>query len=361
MPSLKVENAWVEFPVSSQKFFSQQQAYTGGHIDSQRGVVVALQDINFELKEGDRLGLMGHNGAGKSTMLRMLAGAYVPTRGRVLSTGRISTLLNTTPGLQQDGTGRENILTCGLHLGIGYKQVMSKMDEIVEFAELGDYIDMPVRIYSSGMMTRLGFSIATSIEPEILLLDEGLATGDARFAQKAQQRMKALMECSAILVIASHSMGLLEELCTRCLLLDGGRIVQDGKPEALHQSYIESVIAGARYDDKASLHKAYGLATDMLKRDQDIPPELEELSLRYALGVKPDDVLMTRRFLKIFEIQGKTFTPDHEVALLLTILEQIAGNESERLRLKTIVTKHSDVLDEKLKSRAEALLHTEPN
>jgi ABC-type polysaccharide/polyol phosphate transport system ATPase subunit len=187
MARLTLENAWVEFPVSLARGHRARASPTGGQIDVERGMVTALRDISFDLREGDRLGLMGHNGAGKSTMLRLLAGAYPPTRGRVTS-GRISTLFNTTPGLSMDGTGRENLVTCGLHLGISRRQIAAKMDEIIDFAELGDYIDLPVRIYSTGMTTRLGFSIATAVEPEILLLDEGPATGDAQFAERPSGR-----------------------------------------------------------------------------------------------------------------------------------------------------------------------------
>src|SRR3954447_23196424 len=145
MVRLTVENAWVEFPISLKRMIGRPRtSRTGGQIDSKRSVVTALRDISFELREGDRLGLMGHNGAGKTTMLRLLAGAYPPTRGRLISVGSISTLFNATPGLNMDGTGRENLITCGLHLGLSKKQILSKMDEITEFAELGDYIDLPV-------------------------------------------------------------------------------------------------------------------------------------------------------------------------------------------------------------------------
>jgi ABC-type polysaccharide/polyol phosphate transport system ATPase subunit len=211
MVSIRVENAWVEFPVKLTRSprLKRTVTHTGGQIDATRGVIDALRDINLDLREGDRLGLMGHNGAGKSTMLRLLAGAYTPTRGRVLSSGRISTLFSSTPGLSIEATGRENIITCGLYLGMGRREIVSKMDEISDFAELGDYIDLPVRIYSTGMLVRLGFAIATAIEPEILLLDEGLATGDAQFARKAEKKMHELIGRSSILVIASHSMSLL--------------------------------------------------------------------------------------------------------------------------------------------------------
>ncbi len=233
MTRLSLENAWVEFPVKLRRGLRTVLSRTGGQIDTERSVVTALHDISFELREGDRLGLMGHNGAGKSTMLRLLSGAYPPTRGRITSVGRISTLFNTTPGLSPDGTGRENLYSFGLHMGLSRRKILAKMEEIIDFAELGDYIDLPVRIYSSGMMTRLGFSIATAVEPEILLLDEGLATGDAQFAQKAEKKLNDLIARSSILVIASHSEALLASMCNRCLLLEHGRILADGPAQSL--------------------------------------------------------------------------------------------------------------------------------
>lgn len=237
MVRITVENAWVEFVVSVPRGHKHRASRTGGVVDAERGVVTALRDISFELREGDRLGLMGHNGGGKTTMLRLLAGAYPPTQGRVTSVGSISTLFNTTPGLSLDGTGRENLTTCGLYLGMTKQEIAAKMDEIIEFAELGDFIDLPVRTYSAGMVTRLGFSIATAVEPEILLLDEGLATGDAAFAAKAQEKLNEFISRASILVIASHSEPLLASMCTRCLLLEHGRIVAEGPVEAMFEKY----------------------------------------------------------------------------------------------------------------------------
>jgi ABC-type polysaccharide/polyol phosphate transport system ATPase subunit len=356
MSSIVVENAWVEFPVSLARGHRSQISRTGGQIDAARGVVTALSDISFELREGDRLGLIGHNGAGKSTMLRLLAGAYPPTRGRVVSTGRISTLFNSVPGLSVDGTGRENILTCGLYLGLNRRQINAKMDEIIDFAELGDYIDLPVRIYSAGMVTRLGFSIATSVEPEILLLDEGLATGDAQFARKAEQRMNQLIERSSILVIASHSDALLGHICNRCLLLEHGRVLSDGPAGNLIETYRASVIEGARADDSESLHRAYVLATDMLKQGQVPPPELEEQGLRYALNLAPDDAAMWWRRYNILVAQGKPVGLDVEVPLILAVL---AGDPSQKDfidRLRTILETKSEELPADLRKRADEAL-----
>jgi ABC-2 type transport system ATP-binding protein len=319
MTQLTLESAWVEFPVSLGRRSLLGRAQVGGQIDAKRGVITALSDISLELREGDRLGLMGHNGAGKTTMLRLLAGAYPPTRGRLISVGRISTLFNTTPGLNMDGTGRENLIACGLHLGLSWRQINAKVDEIVDFAELGDYIDLPVRIYSTGMITRLGFSIATSVEPEILLLDEGLATGDAQFAQKAERKMNDLIERSSILVIASHSETMLANMCSRCLLLEHGRIVSDGPAKTLFESYRNSVIESARRDESDALLRAYTLATDMVRRGERPPIELEEQGLRHALRNYPNDIMMLQRYVDVLRIQGKEIPPETEERLLLAI------------------------------------------
>jgi ABC-2 type transport system ATP-binding protein len=344
MVRLTVENAWVEFPISLKRMIGRpRMSRTGGQIDSERSVVTALRDISFELREGDRLGLMGHNGAGKTTMLRLLAGAYPPTRGRLVSVGSISTLFNATPGLNMDGTGRENLITCGLHLGLSKKQILSKMDEITEFAELGDYIDLPVRIYSSGMMTRLGFSIATAVEPEILLLDEGLATGDAHFAQKAETKMNDLIARSSILVIASHSESMLAKMCNRCLLLEHGRIVSDGPAKTLLDTYRNSVVEAARKDDLDGLQRAYELAMDMHGRGEKAPLDLEEQGLRYALGIHPEDAMMLQRYANVLLEQGKHVPAELETRMILAVLARNPDRPEMRDRLRVLLTSAEEI------------------
>jgi ABC-type polysaccharide/polyol phosphate transport system ATPase subunit len=335
MIRLTVSHAWVEFPVqlSAAQGASLATSKTGGSIDTRRGVVSALRDISLDLKEGDRLGLIGHNGAGKTTMLRLLAGAFTPTRGTVLSVGRISTLFNATPGLNVDGTGRENILSCGLHLGMTPRQISQRMDSIIEFAELGPYIDLPVRIYSAGMVTRLGFSIATSVEPEILLLDEGLATGDAQFAHKAQEKMQELMKRSAILVIASHSESLVASFCNRCVLLEHGSVVSEGPASELVERYRNSVVQAAREDDEASLRRSYELATDMAKRGELPPLELEEQGLRYALRLQPDDISMLSRFIQVRRAQGLSVPTSMEIRVVVSALSADPDNQALSIRL----------------------------
>jgi len=355
MARLTVENAWVEFPVRLTRGGPGKVSRTGGEIDAARGVVTALRDISFELRDGDRLGLMGHNGAGKTTMLRLLAGAYPPTRGRVISLGSISTLFNATPGLSLDGTGRENILTCALHLGMSRRRIAQKMEEIIDFAELGDYIDLPVRIYSAGMVTRLGFAVATAVEPEILLLDEGLATGDAHFARKAEGRMNELIARSSILVIASHSETLLASMCNRCLLLEHGRILSDGPAGELYDTYRAQVVEAARVDDEEAQGRAYAMTQDLLRRGAAIPLDLEEQALRHAMRISPDDLMMPQRYLQVVSLQGRALPAEEEARLLIVLLGRYPEREDYRTRLAELLPTAMPRLAEPDRARASAL------
>jgi len=243
--SILLEDVTIDFPVygSVKSFRTELVArMTGGLIrrdgrHKNRVAVRALENVCLKLADGDRLGILGHNGAGKSTMLRALAGVYMPTSGRVTIDGRVSALFNTSPGLDMDDTGYENVVTCGLFLGMSRDEIARKTPEIVEFTELGEYLDLPVRTYSSGMLTRLGFAIATAIDPEILILDEGLGAGDARFAERAARRLDRLIDRSSILVIASHSEALIRSMCNRAVLLEGGRQIMAGTVEDVIQTY----------------------------------------------------------------------------------------------------------------------------
>ena len=188
----------------------------------------ALNDINLDIEDGDRIGLIGANGAGKTTLLRILAGIYLPTRGQVYSSGKISALLDVSLGLNPDATGLENIILRGMYMNIHPREMRTRVDDIAEFTELGAYLDMPARTYSAGMMVRLGFAVSTCILPEILLMDEWLSAGDARFLEKAQKRMEQFVGSSNILVLASHSVDLLRNWCNRGILLQHGRIAAQG-------------------------------------------------------------------------------------------------------------------------------------
>ena len=189
------------------------------------------------VNHGDQLGIIGHNGAGKSTLFRVFAGIYQPSAGRITIEGRVSPLFSTSPGLDLDDTGYENIVTCGLLLGMSRDEIGRKLPEIEAFSELSDYFALPARTYSTGMLVRLGFAIATSIDPEILLLDEELGAGDARFAARAAKRVEALIGRSSIVVLASQSEDLIRRICNRAILLDHGRVVPTGPPSEVLEIY----------------------------------------------------------------------------------------------------------------------------
>ena len=233
--SLCLRDVSVEFPIYSGGSRSLRKVLfhstTQGNLArdaSDRITVLALNGVTLDVKHGDRLAIIGANGAGKSTLLKVLAGIYAPTGGRMHSSGRVSALLTASVGLSPDATGRENIIIRGMYMDVHPRDMSAHVDEIIEFTELGSFIDMPVRTYSAGMMVRLCFAVATSLRPEILLMDEWLAAGDAAFLHKARQRMEDFLSGTSILVLASHSLSLLNEWCNRAILLDQGRIVAAG-------------------------------------------------------------------------------------------------------------------------------------
>jgi lipopolysaccharide transport system ATP-binding protein len=201
---------------------------TGGRIASASrhvSVVEALSDVSLDLRAGDRLGVRGHNGAGKTSLLRLIAGIYEPTAGQIRVEGRVSSFINLGMGMDLEATGRENILLCGLMFGLGFDEIQALTPAIGEFSGLGEFLDMPVRTYSSGMTMRLVFSIVTSVHPEILVMDEWMAVGDSDFAEQSERRLRTLVDQAAILVLASHSEPVIKRLCNRVLTLEHGRVV----------------------------------------------------------------------------------------------------------------------------------------
>jgi ABC-2 type transport system ATP-binding protein len=190
--------------------------------------VDALRSITLDIQHGDRVALVGPNGAGKTTLLRVLAGVYTPTSGSVRCVGRVVPLFDTMLGMDLEATGYENITLRGLLLGLTQTQIRDHAEEIAEFTELGDYLDLPVRTYSRGMLLRLAFAISTAIEPEILLMDEWIGAGDAKFIQKATARMNKMISRASILVLASHSDDIVKNLCTKAIYLEGGEVRAHG-------------------------------------------------------------------------------------------------------------------------------------
>lgn len=206
---------------------------------SEEGVIIvkALDDITLNIEEGDRIGLIGHNGAGKSTLLRVLAGVYTPTGGTIHVRGKVSALLSPGLGMDLEDTGYDNIRNIALMLGMSKSETDAKFQEIADFTELEGYLALPVRTYSAGMQLRLTFAVVTAIEPDILLLDEGLGAGDARFAQRAQERVNGLINRANVMVLASHSEGMIREMCNKAVLLDQGNLLVQGSVDAVYEAY----------------------------------------------------------------------------------------------------------------------------
>ncbi len=230
----------VEFPLFDNAHRSLKKAViraaTGGRFAQDAGnhlVVRALDNLNFECREGDRIGLVGHNGSGKTTLLRVLSGVFEPVRGHLEVQGRVSSILDLSMGFDPDASGLENIFLRGVMLGMRPQEIHARVNEIAEFSELGDYLHLPIRAYSSGMLLRLGFATSTSIESEILLMDEWLSVGDAEFRDKASQRLEDLANRAAILVLATHDATLVDRICNRVLRLEHGRIVEDVRKEPM--------------------------------------------------------------------------------------------------------------------------------
>lgn len=197
----------------------------------------ALRDVTFEMEEGEILGVVGRNGSGKSTLLLTLAGILRPDRGAVQRFGKTATLLTVGAGFEPRLTGRDNIYLNGAFFGFSKRKMDGLADQIVEFSELGDFIDVPLRNYSSGMRTRLGFAIAAHIEPDILLLDEILGVGDEAFQRKSKAKLDDLMRHAKAIVVVSHSMGFVRDTCTKALWLHEGRVAEYGTPEQVVESY----------------------------------------------------------------------------------------------------------------------------
>jgi ABC-2 type transport system ATP-binding protein len=243
MVSIDVHGACVDFPIFDAKSRSLKHTVlgvVGGNVAANaRKVVVieALRGIDLHLEDGDRLALVGHNGAGKSTLLRLLSGIYEPTRGQSLINGRVAPVFDLGVGMDPEISGLENIIVRGLFLGMTRKQMEARVDDIAEFTELGNFLHMPLRTYSTGMRVRLALGVVTSIDPEILLLDEGIGAVDAAFLERAKGRLKDLVDRAGLLVFASHSDDLLEQLCTSALWMEHGTIRQQGPLREVLDAY----------------------------------------------------------------------------------------------------------------------------
>jgi ABC-type polysaccharide/polyol phosphate transport system ATPase subunit len=203
--------------------------------------VEALKHVSFEVRNGTAMGIIGANGAGKSTLMRALAGILPPTSGSIEVWGRASTLLALGVGFNQSLSGRENIILGGLAAGLSRREVEERADEVAEWTELGDFIDLPMRTYSSGMSARVGFSVAVHMKPDILMIDEALSTGDAHFREKANAKMAELRESARAMFLVSHGLGSIKEMCSEVIWLDHGKLMMRGDPEEVVTAYMKFV------------------------------------------------------------------------------------------------------------------------
>jgi len=215
------------------------QKLIGGRLSKSKRTanVRALDNVTLTLKDGDRLGLIGHNGAGKTTLLRTLAGVYPPSSGTISQIGKIAPLFDISLGFDMESSGHENILLRGLFLGLSKSQITSSIDNISDFTGLGAYLEMPLRTYSSGMLMRLAFAIATEIQPDIILMDEWIGVGDSQFLNQATKRLESFIDQSSILVLASHSEGLIRSTCNKAILLGQGQVLAEGTVDNVFEHY----------------------------------------------------------------------------------------------------------------------------
>jgi lipopolysaccharide transport system ATP-binding protein len=243
MSCLDLQNVSLELPIYNADSFSFKKTLVdsarAGKVRTQKGkvTVLALDSISLTLNEGDRLGIVGSNGSGKTSLLRLLAGVYTPTSGTIVREGKIDSLLAIGAGMDMEQDAFANIKLKLTLLGVVKSELDERTRTILEFADLGEFASLPVRTYSSGMLVRLGFAIATSVVPEILLMDEWLSAGDADFGIKAQARIREVVDSSKILAIASHSRGTIERACNQVLWLESGRMKMLGEPKEVLDAY----------------------------------------------------------------------------------------------------------------------------
>jgi ABC-2 type transport system ATP-binding protein/lipopolysaccharide transport system ATP-binding protein len=244
MALITLDRVTVDFPIYNAKKRSLKSELirrtVGGHIeaiDDSHVSVMALRDVSLSLRDGDRLGIVGHNGAGKSTLLRVLSGVYEPPTGRVIIEGRISSLTDMMMGMDAEATGYENILLRSVFLGLSVKQAQANIGEIEDFTELGNFLKLPMRTYSTGMILRLAFAISTAVTPEILIMDELVSAGDAAFMSKAEARLNELIGRTQILVLASHHLEMLRRICNKVALMEEGQVRMVGPVEEVLAVY----------------------------------------------------------------------------------------------------------------------------
>ena len=239
---ISIKNVSMKFNLGIDKNFSLKKLVISflSFKKKKKSYFWALKDLSFEVKKGEVVGLVGSNGAGKSTLLKVVAGVMKPTSGVVTCLGKICPMLELGAGFDMELTARENIYLNGAVMGYSKKFISSKFDEIVEFSELSDFLDVPVKNFSSGMMARLAFSIATVVEPDILIVDEILSVGDAAFQEKSSKKMQEMIGGGTTVLFVSHSISQIRKLCDRVIWLEHGKMIMDGEPEEVCNKYLQS-------------------------------------------------------------------------------------------------------------------------
>lgn len=261
--AINVEHLTMEFKVSNDKIDTLKEYVirTIKRNKSETKKVKVLDDISFTIKRGEKLGILGFNGAGKSTLLRIIAGIYEPTEGDITINGKIAPLLELSAGFDKNYSGKDNIYLNGALLSMSKEFLDSKYDEIVEYSELGDYINFPVKNYSKGMKAKLGFSIATLIDPDILIIDEILSVGDIKFRKKSGEKINEMMAEGVTVLLVSHSINQVRRICDRCIWIDNGKLIMEGTADEVCDAYVEDAnYAKIKKEKKLKrkLRKKYG-------------------------------------------------------------------------------------------------------
>ena len=245
--AVKVDNVSVMFNLNKEKVDNMKEYFIKLITRKLRFTEFwALQDVSFTIEKGERLGVLGFNGAGKSTLLKTVAGVLKPTKGSVEVDGVIAPLLELGAGFDSNYTGKENIFLYGATMGYSRKYIEDRYDEIVAFSELGDFINVPIKNYSSGMRARLGFSIATAVEPEVLILDEVLSVGDAKFKAKSEKKVTSMFDKGVTVLFVSHNTPQVRRLCNKAIILDHGKIIASGEANEVCDKYDELVKGGKK-------------------------------------------------------------------------------------------------------------------
>ena len=297
----------------------------------------ALRDVNLVVEQGETVGILGHNGAGKTTLLRLMAGVSQPTVGRVTVKGRIGPLISLGVGFHPEMSGRENVLVNGMVLGLDAKQILDRFDQILEFSELADFIDTPVKFYSSGMFMRLAFAVMAHTDPTVLLVDEVLAVGDARFQQKCFARLHSLREQGAAIVMVSHSTYMVRQLCERAVVMSHGGIDFDGEIEDAIARHQRSAVGFKEHDADASVEiVTCGFEDGEAEWRRAEPEEIVELNLRLRFLRRVEDPVIAVGAVTDMGLFGgfdmsppgtpwRTFDPGEEAAVRIAFPVRLAA------------------------------------